>query len=147
MRRLVVAAVVATVAVVLLTALPAGSVAHNARTRQAVHRIHHVRRPTAHVAGCGSGCSVIANAYPGWVCDIQGGVVAAGIAILTDGASVVWSILGGSSWTAGCHAIDDMVLTSGQAAQLANDGRNCFFTWSKPHRQGIRREKCQYWYA
>jgi len=132
--RILLATIVATLILAPTTAL-----GHN-------HRAHRPPAVVAHKASCGNVC-LLANAYPGWVCDLQGGIVAAGIWILSDGASEVWTILGGSSWTAGCHVIQDYIFNSATEQKLRSDGVNCFYTWSKPGRQGIRRERCQSWYA
>jgi hypothetical protein len=107
---------------------------------------HQTRRPHAHPSRCGNVC-VLAYAYPGWVCDIQGGVVAAGLAVVTDGANAIWNLLSGFAWTGGCHVIDDYILSGSQRRLLLRAGHNCFFVWSQPGRHGTRRIKCQSWYA
>jgi len=111
-------------------------------------RTHHAR-PTAHVASCGTQCTALAEAYPGWVCTLNGGIIAAGVAILTNGASAVWSIIAGTGWDVGCQIEDRYIFSSNPAAvqTLRLTGKNCFYQWTRPGRQGTRYIKCQSYYA
>jgi len=100
-------------------------------------------RPTAREA-CGNVC-ILADAYPEWICVIQGTVVAAGVYIAAPEAGALWNILAGGIWTAGCSAIDSSVLSSGNFNKLLAMGRGCYIEWTREHKYS--NTKCVSYYA
>lgn len=96
------------------------------------------------------GACVIADAVPQWVCDLQGGVVGAGIAIAFPEASAAWAILGQTAWTVGCNAIPKIYLSGGQvngliAYEQKHAAAGCFYIWPRNHHTW--KIKCTSYYA
>ena len=103
----------------------------------------HLRNTLASTASCKNAC-IIASAVPQWACDLEGGVVGAGIAIAFPEASAAWAILGQTGWTVGCDVAFAHYLSSGQVSGLqayanSHGEWGCFYIWPRNHSTwGIR---------